>query len=122
MIFKIPIEIYKTECYVYLDETDEAAKKHYATKVGKNDPLVDALEIPDGTEARAILHRSRLSFVRFRSNPTVDNVAHELLHVTMHTLRECGVKAGWKSEEAATYLLAYLVKQFYKKSKEGLNL
>ena|SRR5690554_5970730 len=115
MIFKIPVEIYKTDVWVYVDEPPESVRKHYLSKVGRLDDMADALAIPDGTEARTILHRSRLNFISFGADPTPECIAHESLHVALSILREVGFRLTWKSEEAACYLLGYLVKKIHEK-------
>lgn len=120
MIIKIPIDIYKTSVYCYVGETDESVKSHYSRIVGKGDPDINNMVLDDNADARCLLHRSRLCFILFKEHPTVESVVHEMSHVVFFTLRECGLQPCWESEEAYTYLLGYLTKEFYRKSKINL--
>lgn len=114
MIFKIPIPIYKTHVWIYLDEDTDSCRRHYRRNVGLEN--IDALDFDDTTEARVIFHTSGCCFIRFRKDPSAATVAHEFLHVTIEVLRYRGLALVHESEEAYTYLLAYLVQEFYKRA------
>ena len=66
-------------------------------------------------------HRPRRQFIYFPKRPNVSRgetanvVAHELLHATIHILKNSGVKLNEGSEETYTYLLGYLIEQFWLK-------
>jgi hypothetical protein len=120
MIFKISIDIYKTHVWCYVGITDEEAIEHYRRRVGPKDS--ECLVLDNGVEARCIIHKNGSFFCRFQENPTVGTVTHELLHVVMETLRHRGLTPVWESEEAYTYLISYLITEFYRKSKINLYL
>lgn len=60
--------------------------------------------------------RNILWLPKFTNNPTDMAYAnHELLHITLSILKWSGIKLSDDSEEAFTYELQYLSKQFYSK-------
>jgi len=72
-------------------------------------------------KARATLFDTRIILIRFRYLQSVDNgtIAHELFHATDYVLNGIGVVYDRdSSDEAYTYLLNYLVDQFYAKVKK----
>ena len=66
-------------------------------------------------------HRPRRQFIYFAKRPNVSKgetanvVSHELLHAAIHILKGSGIKLNDGSEETYTYLLGYLIEQFWLK-------
>lgn len=114
MIFKIHVDIYKTDVHVIIDETDEASMK-YLKKVAGSD--TEFIIMRSQAEAVTVRHECGLCFVRLRKDYLISTVAHEMLHCVFYILNGKGMEYNDGSEEAYTYLLEYLMYCFDKKTK-----
>lgn len=115
--FTVPVDIYRTEVEVIV-----SAKEHWvagAKSFGFPENLLsyiqeDAADSP-GTAAFYIAAGSHI-LVLLQPNFTINELVHEVTHVTLLLLKE--LKLDDKNTEAEAYLAGYLCDEIYKRAKK----
>lgn len=113
--FKIPVDIYRTNVHVMIGLSKDESIRYYKKYGGDYE---HALSANDNTEARCICDKSGLVFIVLKEDYTQDVVVHELLHAVFYILSTRGLSLEDASEEAYTYLMGYLMKQFLIKTNK----
>lgn len=111
--FKIPVPLYRTSVHVLIGVSEKETKKYYK-KLGGEKP--EYCEMGETTEALTVCDRSGLVFILLSEKACHSIVAHEMLHATFYILDSRGIKLNDSSEEAFTYLLGYLMKEYITKT------
>ncbi len=111
MIFKIPIPTYHDKGAVWVlfcsdIEAEEFKRKRKYKNMNLNFIDSEAFTISNGFNC----------VLRFKKDPidTPHLVAHELLHAVFHIHRYAGVTPSEATEEAYSYFLSYLIREFHK--------
>lgn len=119
---RIEIDIYKTGLQVFvgtIDEFREWAKEFYKHNDFKG--LLEKINEPNSGQASFFYNNSTRSMViRVPSLGTTPQsigiVAHEMAHACIWLLNDVGVPViEQETDECFTYLLEYLMREFYKK-------
>ena len=123
----IPLTNWRARVIILIGGTHEqhidAFKRNKLPK-SEQDNMADYIRDQMRTTAGVTLqssYRPRRQFIYFAKRPDVSHgevanvVAHELLHATIHILKHANMRLNEGSEEAYTYLLGYLVEQFWLK-------
>jgi hypothetical protein len=114
MNIDIKIPLYRTEIRFNISDNDADRKKSYKNWFGvKFDKKEDIL--PEESAGRVIASTAAWSFVMLRPDFKISDLVHESLHCTFEIARYVGLKHNSESEEAFTYLLTYIIDEFYKK-------
>jgi hypothetical protein len=120
--FEIRIDVYQRSILVCINEPNEEVKR-ILIETGYEDELATKVAEywPKGTGAYSWVFEDRSTFIRL--NPVEidpefhDQVAHEIAHCAFAILDYVGIKLGSKSEEAYTYLIGYITREFYQNLK-----
>lgn len=122
--FEIRIGVYQRSILVCINEPDHEVKRILVESDYDDELADDVAEYQHkiaGTKAGAYswIFDDRSCFMRFwpkEINPEFhDQVAHEIAHCAFAILDYVGIKLGSKSEEAYTYLIGYITREFYEK-------
>lgn len=117
MIFKIPVDVYRTVVFVMVDVTDEQARA-LCKREGVLLENLKGMDLPDWAAGVTLCDdTTRLAFVRLQSDSPPEVVAHEFLHAAFWLLHSTGMLLDASSEEAYCYLLSYLIEEYHKKIK-----
>ena len=98
--------------------------KRYGVKKDVRDWWLERIATQRKTGGAITMHDHAMPwyvFIYFPKKPKlkcaedIEQVTHELLHAAIHILRKKGVSLVPESEEAYTYTLGFLVREFFKK-------
>jgi hypothetical protein len=118
--FEIRIDVYQRSVLVCINEPNHEVKR-ILEESGYEEELADDVSEYQkkglGMGAYSWIFDDRSCFMRFwpkEINPEFhDQVAHEIAHCAFAILDYIGVELGSKSEEAYTYLIGYITREFY---------
>lgn len=120
------LEIYNNRKVVTLIGTDAIEIQKRLRKLTKNNKIwVNRIEIGNGhiitnPTRRQISELGTCVIIIPRKPKTSQDyatLAHEALHATCYHLKGVGIKIGDESDEAHTYLMAYIIKDILDKAK-----
>lgn len=110
----IKIPLYRVNIRFHISDSDEERRKSY--KSWFQAPFdKDGEILPKESAARLLASTNACSFVMLRPEFKISDLVHESLHCTFEVARYVGLKHNYESEEAFTYLLGYIIDEFYKK-------